>query len=62
MTKAIILIAVHGAGLVVGWLVMVGTIWVIQSLVNLIFGTEFALNLWASGLLAYVVWYIFIRK
>lgn len=62
MKKTIILLAVNGAGITIGWLVMVGTIWVFQSLVNAVFGTEYWLNIWLGGLLAYIIWYIFKKK
>ena len=44
--------------LTLGYLVMVGLVWAIQFLVNVIFSTSFDYNVWLLGLLAYIVYVI----
>lgn len=50
------------AGLFVGWLLSVGTIWLIQWLVNQIFHTSYNFNVWLGGLLFYLIWLLLFYK
>lgn len=60
--KSIIFVgtAVMGAYLL-GWIFSVGLMWVIQKLVNAIFGTNFNFNVFLGGVLFYIIW-LLLRK
>ena len=52
-TASIVMVAVG-----IGWIITVGTAWLLQYLVNITFGTAFDFNVWAAGTLLFVILFL----
>ncbi len=62
MIEKIIISSIIIGGLILGYLVSVGIVAILQILVNAIFDTSYAFDIWLGGLLFYIIWQLLKNK